>query len=69
LNLAHNSILRSTDATVTGQFVSLITLKAQVLAYSTVFQISALIVLIGAGLAFFIRVEEKKDGEKIIFID
>lgn len=69
LNLASNSILHSNDPTVVGQFVSLIILKAQVLAYSTVFQISALIVLIGAGLALLIKVKENKNGENIILID
>jgi len=68
-NLMHNSVLRTTDPIISSQFVSLIILKAQVLAYSTVFQISALIVLIGAGLALFIKVEHKKDAKEIIFID
>lgn len=67
LNLAHFSFLR--DLSMFSQFVSLIILKAQVLAYSTVFQISAIIVLIGAGLALLIKVDEKKQGEEIIFID
>jgi EmrB/QacA subfamily drug resistance transporter len=69
LNLANNSILHSSDPTVVSQFVSLIILKAQVLAYSTVFQISSLIVLIGAGLALLIKVKENKNGENIVFID
>ena len=69
LNLAHNSLIRSTDPKIFSEFVSLIILKAQVLAYSTVFQISALIVLIGAALSLMIKVDEKKEGEKIIFID
>ena len=70
LSIAHNSILRTADRAVTGQFVSLVILKAQVLAYSTVFRISALIVLIGAGLALLIRVEQNKNKENIeVFID
>jgi len=69
LNIAHNSILRSHDALISGQFVSLIILKAQVLAYSTVFRTSAIIVLIGAGLAMFIKVEHNKNTSKEIFVD
>jgi MFS family permease len=69
LNLAHNSVIHSTNPHVFGQFVTLITLKAQVLAYSTVFQISALIVLVGAALALLIKVEERKDGKNVVFID
>lgn len=68
-NIVHNSILRSTDKSVVSQFISLVILKAQILAYSTVFQISALIVLIGAALALLIKVEHKKGSEDIIFID
>jgi len=69
LSLARNSVLRSTDPTVINQFITLITLKAQVLAYSTVFQVSAVIILIGAGLALLIKVEEARDGKEVIFID
>jgi MFS family permease len=68
LNLAHNSVLRSLNPSIIGEFTSLIILKAQVLAYSTVFQISALIVLVGAGLALFIKVEHKKNAAEV-FID
>ena len=68
-NIAHNSILRSTNPAVISQFISLVTLKAQVLAYSTVFQIASIVVLVGAGLALFIKVEVKKQGNEVIFID
>ncbi len=68
LSLAHNSVLRSHDPAVIGQFISLIILKAQILAYSTVFQISALVILIGAALALLIKVEPS-DKEVKIFID
>ena len=69
LKIADYSTLRSTDPTIVSQFISLVTLKAQIMAYATVFKISALIVLIGAILALLIKVELKKDGEKIIIID
>lgn len=69
LDIAHYSVMRSTDPVIISQFISLVTLKAQIMAYATVFKISALIVLIGAILALLIKVELKKDGEKIIIID
>lgn len=69
LKIADYSTLRSTDPTIVSQFISLVTLKAQIMAYATVFKISALIVLVGAILALLIKVELRKDGEKIIIID
>lgn len=69
LKIADYSTLRSTDPTIVSQFISLVTLKAQIMAYATVFKISALIVLVGAILALLIKAEIKKDGEKIIIID
>lgn len=69
LNITHNSVLRSNDPQIASQFISLVILKAQVLAYDTVFKISALIVLLGAFLALFIKVQEKKIGEEFIFVD
>jgi len=69
LDIAHYSVLHSTDPTIVSQFISLVTLKAQIMAYATVFKISALIVLVGAFLALLIKVELRKNGEKIIIID
>ena len=69
LNIAHNSVLRSTDPVVIKEFISLITLKAQVLAYSTVFRISAVIVFVGAVLALFIKVDKKIQNGEVVFID
>lgn len=69
LDIVHYSVIRSTDPAIISQFISLVTLKAQIMAYATVFKISALIVLVGAILALLIKAEIKKDGEKIIIID
>jgi len=69
LNLAQNSVLRSANPNVIGQFIVLITLKAQVMAYSTVFQVSSIIVLLGAALALLIKVEAKQTGKEVVFID
>jgi EmrB/QacA subfamily drug resistance transporter len=69
LNIARYSVLRSDDPSVINQFISLVILKAQVLSYSAVFQISALIVLCGAVLALLIKVEQKGSGKNVVFVD
>lgn len=69
LKLAAHSAINTTDPAMFHQFVALIILKAQVLAYSTVFRFSALIVLVGAALALLIKVEQQKHGAKVIMID
>ena len=69
INIAHNSILHSADPIIIKQFITLVILKAQILAYSTVFQVASIVVLIGAGLALFIKVEHKKIGNVEVFID
>ena len=69
LNINHNSFLHSTDPTIYGQYISLIILKAQILAYDVVFKVSALIVFVGAGLSLLIKVQEKKHNGEPIFID
>jgi len=68
-NIAHNSLLHSTNPAVVSQFVTLVILKAQILAYSTVFQVASLVVLIGAGLALFIKVEHQPGTKTEVFID
>ena len=68
-NIVHFSVLHSADPSIVSQFTSLVILKAQILAYSTVFKISSFIVLFGAGLALLIKVEPKKQGENVVFID
>ena len=56
-------------AAVTSQFISLVILKAQVLAYDTVFRVSSVIVLCGAFLALLIKVQRKKSVAEAVFID
>lgn len=67
LTIAHNSVLH--DQSAISQFISLIILKAQVMAYGTVFQVSAVIVMSGAFLALLIKVKEKKGAEEVIVLD
>jgi EmrB/QacA subfamily drug resistance transporter len=66
LSLARNSIIHTRDPQVYAQVVSLIILKAQILAYRTDFQIAALILALGAIPAFFLKVDHKRiDGVEI----
>ena len=68
-NLSHFSVLHSADPQVVSQFISLIILKAQILAYSTVFKVASLIVLLGAALALLIKVGIRKNAKEVIIID
>lgn len=70
LNLLHNSVLHSANPATVATFVSLVSLKAQILAYAVVFKIAALIILIGAALALLIKVDEGKNKNKeMVFVD
>ena len=60
-SLAQNTIINSVDPSVLGQVAALIGLKAQISAFVTVFLISAIIVFIGAIVAFFIKIPELKN--------
>ncbi len=56
LTLAQNSTLRSASPQAMQQFISLITLKAQVAGYAFVFEVAGLVVMIGAFAALLIKV-------------
>ncbi len=60
LAISKNSQLFSHTATATKEFIALIILKAQVSAYGTVYIYSAVVLLIGAFLSYFIRVEHER---------
>lgn len=68
LSIAKNSILHVHTQTVTAEFISLITLKAQINAYVTIYEIAACLLVIGALVAIFIKAPEAKPEEKI-FVD
>jgi len=59
-NLARESVLNVTDPLIRSQFIGLIELKAQILAYSTVFWCASLLLFLGAFLAFWIRVPRER---------
>jgi EmrB/QacA subfamily drug resistance transporter len=51
------------------QFIGLITLKAQIAAYATVFEIAAWVVIIGAFTSFLIRVEREHGTEHVMIME
>jgi predicted MFS family arabinose efflux permease len=55
LSIQQHSVLNSQDPVVIQQYMSLISVKATIAAYATVFQVSVFILLFGAFTALFIR--------------
>jgi len=55
-SIAQHSFLNGATAQYMQQFVSLIILKAEVVGYATVFQVAAVIVIIGSFTSFLINV-------------
>jgi hypothetical protein len=60
LSLSQNTIINTLTPQIYSSTVGLIILKAQVLAYITVFKIAALIIFIGAIAAIFIKTSEEE---------
>jgi MFS family permease len=58
LEIARQSTVNATNSATYQQFIGLITLKAQIMAYHTVFVVSSIIIFIGALTAFFIRIHK-----------
>jgi DHA2 family multidrug resistance protein len=56
LKIAQQSVMHAVGAQATQEFIALIILKAQVAGYATVFEIAALVVMIGSFTALFINV-------------
>ena len=64
-----NSIFHFQNATQYKEAMGLISLKAQISAYSTVFVVSSIIVAIGAVAALWIKVDKKAMPTEEVFID
>jgi EmrB/QacA subfamily drug resistance transporter len=62
LSISQNTIINLKTPVIYGQVVPLIILKAQIAAYSHVFLISSIIVLIGAIAALFIKVKKEESN-------
>ena len=63
INLSKHTIINSLDPVVFKEVMALIILKAEIMAYSTNFLVAAILVLIGAVLAFFVKMS--KDDEAL----
>jgi len=66
LDIAQRSILRASSVSIRSIFTALLILKAQIDAYSTIFTISAIIVLFGAVLALWIKVPNERTDVKVM---
>jgi len=60
MNIARNSTLHLTSQLDFSKAVSLMTLKAEVSAYSTVFVVSSIVLFVGAILALWIKIGKKE---------
>ena len=60
LKINHFSFIHSQDPSIIKEFIGLITLKAQVNAYSNVFLISSIIVFIGAFVTLLMKVKKER---------
>lgn len=65
INISKNTLIHSQNQLVFGQVATLISLKADILAYITVFRIAALVVFIGAFAALFIRLKHENIKTKV----
>jgi len=65
IKISEWSTLHTANPQIVGQFVGLVEIKASVDAYSMVFVISAVIVLIGAFLALLINVPHERNDVKV----
>ncbi len=66
LKLQQNSVLNSKNPSDIANFLALISLKAQISAYNTVFIWAAIIVFIGAITAFWIKIEHERTDIKVM---
>lgn len=68
LKIAQNSTVRALSPQAMQQFIGLITLKAQVSGYSFVFEVAAIVIMIGSFASFLINVpkEATAHGEVVI---
>ena len=64
LRIARQSVLNVVNPQSMQQFIGLIILKAQVSGYATVFEISAILIVIGSFASFFIKVPKESADSK-----
>ena len=74
IQISQNSSVHISNTADMGKAIGLMELQAQVSAYATVFEFSALVVLVGAIAAFWIKVRhvphnEKEPREEVLILD
>jgi len=65
LKINHFSFIHTINPGIIQEFVALITLKAQINAYSNVFLISSIVVFIGAIITLFMKVKHERTDIKV----
>jgi len=66
IEISKNSFIHTADPAIVAQFIALMTLKAQILAYHTVFIVAAAIIAAGGIIALFtLNVKERKSGVEV----
>jgi EmrB/QacA subfamily drug resistance transporter len=65
LKISSLSTINSTDPAKYQEFISLIIMKAEVLGYDHVFVVSAIVVLVGAALSYWIKVGQERTDIKV----
>jgi EmrB/QacA subfamily drug resistance transporter len=66
IEVSRNSVINTANPLIRAQFVILMELKAQMMAYHTVFIVAALIILAGGVIALFtLNVKENKSGVEV----
>jgi hypothetical protein len=65
LDIAKYSVINTANPMLNGEFRSLIILKAQITSFSTVYVVSAMVVLVGALLSLQIRIPKDRELGKL----
>lgn len=68
ISIAQNTVINALTPAVYSTVAGLIILKAQVAAYATVFEVSSLIVFIGAIAALFMKVKNNSDSKANVIV-
>lgn len=67
--ISQNSVINTADPSLIGKIIALMALKAQVSSFTTVFTVAAIIVLVGAIVALFVKIPEPKNDSPKIHVE
>jgi EmrB/QacA subfamily drug resistance transporter len=68
-DIARNSMLHATNPLDRGIAIGLMQLKAQIVSYRTVFIVSTIVLLIGAVLSLYMKIEPGKMSSEKVFVE